>query len=320
MNTFIIILSVSISVFVFIVLHVLFRHSASLKPRILRFYENGGIFKNRGRNSDTRNDFYGSKVPGGNTKFKSNTGFNSNSGFDNNTGFGGSSFASRLKLLFESRGRMSVLSIRMKTIEEFYIFRIILSVSVFLLVLVVGFFLSINLLLYAALAAAVFYFLPSEIVKGKTKNISKKILIELPEIIDLMASLIKAGLTMDETIAYILRNLSGEISRLFRIYNIKILEGVTRKEAFDCIGKMSYCAEFYSFIKVIYQSEVIGNPIKEVLKDLSRVYRNNQRDNLKMRAEKLESNLILIIFIFIFIPMLLIFLMPLLPQLKIIIG
>jgi tight adherence protein C len=308
MNIFIIILSISISVFVFIVLYVLFRHSASLKPRVLRFYENGGIFKNRGKNSNARNGFYSPKESKGNT------------GLGDNTGFGGSSFVSKLTLLFESRGRMNILSFRIKTIEEFYIFKIILSVSGFLLVMVAGFFLSVNLLLYAALTAAVFYFLPSEIVKGKIKNISKKILIELPEIIDLMASLIKAGLTIDETIIYIFKNLNGEIPGLFRIYNIKILEGATRREAFDNIGKMSYCAEFYSFIKVIYQSEVIGNPIKEVLKDLSHVYRNNQRDNLKMRAEKLESNLILVIFIFIFIPMLLIFLMPVLPQLKIIIG
>ena len=320
MNIFIIILSVSISVFVFIVLYVLSRHSANLKPLILRFYENGGIFKNRGRNIDTRNGIYNPDVAKGYTESKGNTGFNSSAGLDDKVGFGRSSFASKVKLLLESHGRMSVLSIRMKTIEEFYIFRIILSVSVFLLILVAGFFLSINLLLYATLTAAVFYFLPSEIVKGTIKNISKKILIELPEIIDLMASLIKAGLTIDETIVYIFKNLDGEIPSLFRIYNIKILEGATRREAFDCIGKMSYCAEFYSFIKVIYQSEVIGNPIKEVLKDISRVYRNNQRDNLKMRAEKLESNLILVIFIFIFVPMLLIFLMPVLPQLKIIIG
>jgi tight adherence protein C len=314
MNIFIIILSISISVFVFIVLYVLFRHSASLKPRVLRFYENGGIFKNRGKNSNARNGFCSPK------ESKGNTGFNGNTGLGDNTGFGGSSFVSKLILLFESRGRMNILSFRIKTIEEFYIFKIILSVSGFLLVMVAGFFLSVNLLLYAALTAAVFYFLPSEIVKGKIKNISKKILIELPEIIDLMASLIKAGLTIDETIIYIFKNLNGEIPGLFRIYNIKILEGATRREAFDNIGKMSYCAEFYSFIKVIYQSEVIGNPIKEVLRDLSHVYRNNQRDNLKMRAEKLESNLILVIFIFIFIPMLLIFLMPVLPQLKIIIG
>ena len=320
MNIFIIILSLSIAVFVFVVLYMLFRYSASLKPRILRFYENGGIFKNQGRNSDNRKGFYGPKVSQGNIGPTCSTGFNSNAGLDDRAGFGGSSFASKVKLLFERSGRINILSFRIKTIEEFYILKIILSVSVFLLVLVAGFFLSINLLLYAALAATVFYFLPSEIVKGKIKNVSKKILIELPEIIDLMASLIKAGLTIDETIVYIFKNLSGEIPGLFRIYNIKILEGATRREAFDCIGKMSYCAEFYSFIKVIYQSEVIGNPIKEVLRDLSRVYRNNQRDNLKMRAEKLESNLILVIFIFIFIPMLLIFLMPVLPQLKIIIG
>lgn len=314
MNIFIIILSVSISVFVFIVLYVLFRHSTGLKPRVLMFYENGGIFKNRGKNSNSRNGFYGASGP------KDNTGFNCNEGFNDNAGFVGSSFTSKLKLLFDSCGRMNILSFSIKTIEEFYIFRIILSVSGFLLVSVAGFFLSVNLLLYAALTSAVFYFLPSEIVKDKIKNISKKTLIELPEIIDLMASLIKAGLTIDETIVYIFKNLNGKIPGLFRIYNIKILEGATRREAFDCIGKMSYCAEFYSFIKVIHQSEIIGNPIKEVLKDLSRVYRNNQRDNLKMRAEKLESNLMLVIFIFIFIPMLLIFLMPVLPQLKIIIG
>ena len=326
MNIFIMILSISIAVFVFMVLYVLSRRSASLKPRILRFYENGGIFKNRGRNIEYGNGFYGSKVAQGNigstgnTGFNGNSGFNCNMGFNDNSGFGGSTFISKLKLLFERSGQINILSFRIKTIEEFFILKIILSVSVFLLVLVAGFFLSINLLLYASAAAAVSYFLPAEIAKGKIKNISKKILMELPEIIDLMASLIKAGLTIDETIVYIFKNLNGEIPGLFRIYNIKILEGATRREALDCIGKMSYCAEFYSFIKVIYQSEVIGNPIKEVLKDLSRVYRNNQRDNLKMRAEKLESNLILVIFIFIFIPMLLIFLMPVLPQLKIIIG
>ncbi len=320
MNIFIIILSVSITAFVFIVFYVLFRHFASLKPRILRFYENGGIFKKRGKNSNTGNGFYGPKETKGSTGFNGNSSLYVNAEFNDNAGFGGSTFISRLRLLFERSGHINILGFRIKTLEEFFIFKIIFSVSGFLLVLLAGFFLSVNLLLYAALAASVFYFLPSEIVKGKIKNTSKKILIELPEIIDLMASLIKAGLTIDETIVYIFRNLSGDIPELFRIYNIKILEGATRREAFDCIGKMSYCAEFYSFIKVIHQSEVIGNPIKEVLKDISRVYRNNQRDNLKMRAEKLESNLILVIFIFIFIPMLMIFLMPVLPQLKTIIG
>jgi hypothetical protein len=45
--------------------------------------------------------------------------------------------------------------------------------------------------------------------------------------------------------------------------------------------------------------------------------RENQRDFLKMKAEKLESNLIIVIFIFIFIPVIALFLIPVIPQLQI---
>jgi len=44
--------------------------------------------------------------------------------------------------------------------------------------------------------------------------------------------------------------------------------------------------------------------------------RTNQRDLLKIRSERLESNLVLVIFIFMFIPMIFLFLLPVLPQLK----
>jgi len=69
-------------------------------------------------------------------------------------------------------------------------------------------------------------------------------------------------------------------------------------------------------IKILVQAEMIGNPISGVLKDISRVIRTNQRDLLKIRSERLESNLVLVVFIFMFIPMLFLFLLPVLPQLK----
>jgi pilus assembly protein TadC len=95
-----------------------------------------------------------------------------------------------------------------------------------------------------------------------------------------------------------------------------VFEGLSRDEAFNYIGRISLCNEFKSFIKVIYQAEIMGNPVVKVLKDMSRTYRNNQRDFLKMRAERLESNLIVVIFVFIFLPMLAVFLLPVIPQLK----
>ena len=97
----------------------------------------------------------------------------------------------------------------------------------------------------------------------------------------------------------------------------KILEGRSKPEAFNIIARLSFCSEFKNLIKVLAQSEIIGNPVKDILKDLSRVMRENQRNFLKMKAEKLESNLMIVIFIFIFIPVIALFLIPVIPQLQI---
>jgi Flp pilus assembly protein TadB len=133
----------------------------------------------------------------------------------------------------------------------------------------------------------------------------------------MLSSLIKAGLTLDEAIAYISVNYNSEASKLFRMLHTKILEGHSKPEAFNIIARLSFCSEFKNLIKVLAQSEIIGNPVKDILKDLSRVMRENQRDFLKMKAEKLESNLIIVIFIFIFIPVIALFLIPVIPQLQI---
>lgn len=231
-----------------------------------------------------------------------------------------SDFTENLKLLVEAKGFVKVLGIRIRNAEELFQFRLMLSASFFLILFAAGFIAGENLILYCALLGLVLFFLPAEILKGSIAKKARKILGELPDTIDMMASLLKAGLTLDESMMYIIRNLKGEIPGLFSLCHTKMLDGCSRAEAYDIAGRLSFCYEFRSFVKVLYQSEIIGNPVSEVLKDLSRVYRNNQRDFLKIRAEKLESNLIIVIFMFIFIPMLALFLIPVLPQIKMMIG
>jgi tight adherence protein C len=225
-----------------------------------------------------------------------------------------------LKIIFQQQGSIKVLGINVVSLESLLLIRIIMSVSFAILFIFLGFIFNRNLLIFGTVVSVIFYFLPLEILKGKLSLKSKKVLRELPDFIDILASLIKAGLTYNDSIIYITKNIGSEISSLFSIYHRKILEGYTKAEAFGIIGKMSFCSEFKSLVKVLHQSEIIGNPIKDVLKDLSRVYRNNQRDFLKIRAERLESNLIIVIFIFIFIPMLALFLIPIIPQLKLLLG
>ena len=227
------------------------------------------------------------------------------------------SLAQDLALLFEDQGIIKVLGIRIGSIEGLIYLRLILAFSSAIIFIFSGFLFGKNFILYSLLAAIIFYFLPVEVIKNKILIIRKKILGELPDIVDMLSSLIKAGLTLDEAMTYISRNYNSQTSKFFRMLHTKILEGYGKPEAFNIIARLSFCSEFKNLIKVLAQSEIIGNPVKDILKDLSRVMRENQRDFLKMKAEKLESNLIIVIFIFIFIPVIALFLIPVIPQLQI---
>ncbi|MCE5329298.1 type II secretion system F family protein [bacterium] len=200
--------------------------------------------------------------------------------------------------------------------EKLLILKIFLSFNAFILINFAAIVFQKNFIVISVIGALIFFLLPSELLKGKLNNIKNKVLIELPDFIDILFSLINAGLNLDESIKYFTENYDGEIRNLLRVFRIRQLEGFSKKEAYEHIGRLSFCEEFNRVVKVLSQSEIIGNPIKEVLRSFSIEIRNSQKDQLKIKAEKLESNLIFIIFIFIFIPMLLIFLIPVFPQIK----
>ena len=224
----------------------------------------------------------------------------------------------KYKFFLNERKIIKILGVRIKTIEGLFVFKLFLSLSSLILIIIFGFFIGNNFILFAVLISFLLFFVPSEIFKSRIKKISENILREIPDTLDILSSLVKAGLNLDDAINYYSNNYQGEVSQLFKMALIKIYEGQRRKDAYNCIAKISFCNEFRTIIKIIIQADSIGNPINIVLKDLSRAIRNNQRDQIKMKAERLESSLMLIIFVFMFIPMMVLFLLPIIPQLKMI--
>jgi len=221
-----------------------------------------------------------------------------------------------LKLLFEEQNGVNIFGFKIKSLEGLFLLRVILSLSFLIFFIVFGFFLGKNFIFYSVIGAIILYFLPIEIIKSKISSKSKRIQNELPDIVDILSSLIKAGLSLNEALNYISDNYKCETSILFKLAQIKIFEGYSKMDAHYLIARLSFCNDFKTVIKILVQAEMIGNPISKVLKDVSKVMRANQRDLLKIRSERLESNLVLIIFIFMFIPMIFLFLLPVLPQLK----
>jgi len=221
-----------------------------------------------------------------------------------------------LELLFEEQNFIKIFGFKIKSLEGLFLLRVILSLSFLIFFIVFGFFLGKNFIFYSFIGAIILYFLPIEIIKSKISSKSKRIQNELPDIVDILSSLIKAGLSLNEALNYISDNYKCETSMLFKLAQIKIFEGYSKMDTYYLIARLSFCNDFKTVIKILAQAEMIGNPISKVLKDVSKVMRANQRDLLKIRSERLESNLVLIIFIFMFIPMIFLFLLPVLPQLK----
>lgn len=221
-------------------------------------------------------------------------------------------------LFLKEKGPIQILGIKVETTIGIFVFRIILSITVFVSINILGFFLGNNLYLISFILALILYFLPVEVLKGRIKAISKKISNELPESLDILSSLIKAGLNLDQAIDYYSKNYRDQISNLFKIAKTKIHDGESSRDAYYKIAELSFCNEFKSALKIIVQSDIVGNPVNKVLKDLSRAIRRNQRDQIKIKAERLESSLMLVIFVFMFIPMMSLFLLPVIPQLKMI--
>ncbi len=225
-------------------------------------------------------------------------------------------FYEDLKLSIQHEGFINIMGIKIKSIEYILVLRILFASIFFILLNLTGIMLYRNLLHWSLLGSAIMFFLPLATIKGFIERKAKLVNVELPDIIEIISSLIKAGLTLDESLNYISKNYKGEISNLFALFQIKKMEGYTRIEAFKIIARLSFSNDFKTTIKILAQSGDIGNPIAEVLSNLARTLRNSQRDQLKIRAERIESNLVLVIFIFLFIPMLMIFLLPVLPQIK----
>jgi tight adherence protein C len=174
-----------------------------------------------------------------------------------------------------------------------------------------------NLIIPAIITGILIFFLPLVLVLKKIKTIANAVEEELPEIADLLSSLVGAGLTIDESIYYIAKNYRGHISFLFNYARNMVLDGESLKDSLITVSRMSFCNEFKTLINTILQAEAVGNPISKVLKNMAKTIRSRQRDTIKMRAEKLESNLMIVVFIFLFLPMIALFLLPVIPQLQI---
>lgn len=134
-----------------------------------------------------------------------------------------------------------------------------------------------------------FFGLPRYILKKKIKKRQKKFMAELPDALDAIVRLLRAGMPVSEAIKMVAREFTGPIGdEMGRIFDQQKI-GVSLPDAVqDCARRMPL-AEVQMFATAVTIQAQTGSSLSEILEGLSRVIRARFRLRRKVNALSSEA-------------------------------
>ncbi len=158
------------------------------------------------------------------------------------------------------------------------------------------------------MAAGIGFYLPELWIRSKTKKRIEQIREGFPDVLDLLVVCTEAGQGMDAALDRVGREVemtNAPLSEEFRLLNLEIRAGKSRKEALRNLADRTGLDDISSLVTLINQSEELGVSISQTL----RVHSDSMRTKRQMRAEamagripvKLTIPLVLFIFPCIFV-------------------
>jgi pilus assembly protein TadC len=160
---------------------------------------------------------------------------------------------------------------------------------------------------------------PIKRLKSAAKRRRQLILWELPGLMEIVAMIMEAGQGFDAAIRYVADHKKGYVAALFRRVRQEIDAGAKREAAYRKIAK-SGSIELSMFLDLVIKAEEQGRPVKTLVLELARSYRERQKNALEEAAGRLSTTMLIPIFICIVPPMILLYLLPALVNLGALYG
>ncbi|KZM48406.1 type II secretion system F family protein [Labrenzia sp. OB1] len=166
---------------------------------------------------------------------------------------------------------------------------IIFSVVCALVFMVIGFFISGNLLIIAALTFAGGLGFPRWYVSRKRKRRFEAFLNELPNGVDIIVRGVKAGLPIGDCIKVVGREAREPVAGEFRKISETQVMGISLAEAVSKLPERVPVAEANFFAIVVAIQQKAGGGLAEALNNLSRVLRGRKAMKGKIKALSSEA-------------------------------
>lgn len=162
------------------------------------------------------------------------------------------------------------------------------------------------------------FFIPRLLVKSNRMKRQEDIEKGLPSALDLLASVVMAGSTLDSGMDIVGRTMEGPISEEFGYVAADIKLGSSRTAALEAMSERCDVKSLTTFVNAVIQAIENGIAIGSILQEQSRSIRELRQEKLEEEAAKLPNKMMLVSFGFIF-PLLLVSIMaPLVPQVMVI--
>jgi|tagenome__1003787_1003787.scaffolds.fasta_scaffold20742684_2 tight adherence protein C len=144
----------------------------------------------------------------------------------------------------------------------------------------------------AAAAGAVGFFLPDILLYNAGIKRQQKIQKALPDALDMLTVCVEAGLGFDAALAQVARNTTGplaaEVSRVLQEIQI----GKSRSQALRALADRTTVPELRSFVSALVQAGELGITIADVLREQAKEMRLRRRQRAEEKAQKVPVKIL----------------------------
>ena len=122
---------------------------------------------------------------------------------------------------------------------------------------------------------------------------------ELPDVLDLLAISVEAGVAFEGAIEVVTRHFEGPLATEFGRMLQEMELGLSRREALQNLKRRTEVAELSNFVLILVQADALGMPIGRVLRTQATEMRLKRRAWARERAARLPVKIMLPLTIFI---------------------
>jgi len=161
--------------------------------------------------------------------------------------------------------------------------------------------LSYTMIVFTLVISTIIAFmLPDLFLNNKIQARKKLMNRDLPEVIDLLAVSVQAGLSFDGALARVVEKMEGELVKEFNILLREIRMGKAKKESLRRMALKCNLEDLTTFLASVSQADELGVSITNVLKIQSQQIKEKRKQKIQEEAMKAPIKILFPLILFIF--------------------